>query len=139
MKKQAFTLVEIMVVLVILGVLSSIAFPKYLKAMEIRKADIAIQQMKLIKTNIVYLLGSRVNLFGTAPAGLCISACDTTDSINTVLEMDIHNSHFTFSTTSLVVTANRTNNTIPYTLTLAIPGNVEDIECTGSGCSMIKM
>lgn len=145
MKKQAFTLVEIMVVLVILGVLSAIALPKFSQAMEIRKAAMAMQQMKIIRRAVEVV---RTNNRGY---DFCDNAtkCNTTDKINAALELDMHNSYFNFIVTTSAassvywswVTANRQNGSHDYELRINYL-NPDTFTCSGSisaGCDFIKM
>lgn len=48
--KRAFTLVELLIVIVIVGVLATIALPNFTKTVEKAKADQAITYLKVIRT-----------------------------------------------------------------------------------------
>ena len=92
MKNKAFSLMEIMVVIIIVGVLAGLAFPRFAKVMELRKVDVAKQQMEQMRTAIEFLsVNNKSYEFCAAHFN-----CNTTSLINGTLELDIHNGDFNF-------------------------------------------
>lgn len=90
MKNKAFSLLEIMVVVVIVGVLAGMAVPQYLKTVEIQKVRIVEQQFEQIATAFE-LIAQNNKSYDPCPDGL---SCRTEDEINARLELDIHNEDF---------------------------------------------
>lgn len=138
-KNKAFTLIEIMTVVIILGVLAGLAMPNYFKAVERRKAEVAKQQLKLIENNISYLLDRRVDI---ASNDLCgANFCDAAE-INDELDMDIHNEDFDFFATDTTITATRLAGSLVYDLKINVGQEMDDIICqetTSGACGKIGM
>ena len=93
MKDHAFSLVEVMVVIAVMGVLAGLGLPRITGAMESQKAGIALEQMKQIASAIeIISVNNKRYSFCAA-----VEDCDTTDEINNALGLDIHNNDFTFT------------------------------------------
>lgn len=135
MRKQAFTLLEIMMVVVIVGVLSALALPQLTRTVEMRRADNAVNQMNVI--------AGAVTFYGTNRSAPDCSASCNTAAINSGFELEIRDPAFQYSVvcpsgtaTPWTVQASRFNGP-DYTLTItnAAPHTVT---CSGSKCSLIN-
>ena len=144
MKKKAFSLMEMMLVVVILGALIGIALPRLMKVMELRRVEVAKRQIELIE--------GAIDFAGTNNRGyiFCAPSCDDTVTINAALELDIHNPDFKFKVFTDItapsggyesIHAERQNGTYDYTLLLE-SDNPDIFICTGAssaGCDFIGM
>ncbi len=92
MHKRSFTLMEMLLVIIILGALSGLALPRFMKFMEIQRAEAAKQQMRLVVAAIDYWNQNRISF----PAECAFpNGCDS-DFINTNFELDIHDPNFQY-------------------------------------------
>ncbi len=138
MRVKAFTLLEIMIVVVILGVLSGLALPQFLRTVEIQRAGNAIGNMRLIVGGVRMLVSGRA-----------LQDCNPCDIawINSSLGLEIRDTNFDYSLTSSSadrtwsVTADRVN--APkgdYTLRMS-HGAPDEVSCepVEDGCAFIRM
>ncbi len=86
MRRKAFTLLEIILVVVILGVLSGLALPRFMRFMEIQKARKAAGDLRLIASAAGYFQQNRISLPSTL---------DDFAAINAAFELEIRNSDYT--------------------------------------------
>ena len=72
-KRKGFTLIELVVVVLIVGILAAFAVPSYLKSVETTKADDAVALVNMIgTTNRMFALDhANTYVAGTFPAGSC--------------------------------------------------------------------
>lgn len=136
MQKKAFTLMELIIVVVIVGTLSGLALPRIFNAIEMRKIETAKIQIRLIAAALDI---AQTNNKSYVP---CVGetgpeSCDTTEKINQRLELDIHNNDFGFRVLAIgigneyqIVTADRVGGSENYSLILT-PGAL-DIVCYGA-------
>lgn len=88
MHKRSFTLMEMLLVIIILGALSGLALPRFMKFMEIQRAQSAINQIRLIVAAKDYFVQNRI----PCPAE-CAGGC-ATDIINDKFGLDIRDQNF---------------------------------------------
>jgi len=124
MQKRAFTLIEVIIVIIIIITLVGLALPKYQRSMEINKASVAVEQVKLIANMTQMLVENR-----TIPD--CDLGCYAAD-INDNFDMDIHDPDFDYmvvcapDSTNWSVMATRQGGSMVYTLTITSddPGTI---------------
>lgn len=138
--KKGFTLIEIMIVLVIVGVMAGLAIPRFLKTFELQKVEVVKPQMKQIRTAIdVVSVNNKSYTFCTA-----MTDCDTTDEVNAALELDIHNSDFNFVVVSSgfslwTIYAIRQAGPKNYVLAYFPAGSMRCYDVDSGACEWIKM
>lgn len=134
MDRKAFTLIEVILVVVILGVLSGLALPRLWKTFEIQNAKNAENQLLVIKTAVLLMIDSRLTP-NCAP-------CDT-DGINNAFDLNVHDPNFLYEVTcssgsaAWSIDATRQGGTRDYTLSLD-SGNPNTVTCAGDDCEFIN-
>jgi len=99
---KGFTLLEIIIVIIIIGILASLALPRFLKTVEFSRASEALAQLSSIRRSMerCYLFGST---FGTN--------CDTFAELDVDNPTTQANAHFTYgivsAATAFTITATR--------------------------------
>ena len=64
--REGFTLIELIVVVLLIGIMTAMAVPQYLKSVETSKADEAVAQLKMVgATNRMYTLDNNTFAVGT--------------------------------------------------------------------------
>jgi len=99
--KKGFTLIEITVVLIILGVLAAIAVPNYMTSLQQGEARNA-------KNNLISIYGAQRNYYFTN-GSYCLASCNSLANINTALSLNLTDTYFNTYTCS--------NTTLPYQCT----------------------
>ena len=116
--KRAFTFVEMMVVVVIVGFLAAIILPKFVQFLEIQRVKIVKRQMEVIKNAVNFKLDGEKGEFcgaGHSPK------CNSTAQINAQLNLNINDELFDFSITNGhpgIIKAMRLYGPVFYTLSL---------------------
>ncbi|HSV44056.1 MAG TPA: prepilin-type N-terminal cleavage/methylation domain-containing protein [Candidatus Bathyarchaeia archaeon] len=134
MDRKAFTLMEMMLVVVILGVLSGLALPRLWKTVEIQNAQNAENQLLVIKTAVLLMIDSRATP-DCAP-------CDTA-GINNRFDLNVHDQNFLYEVTcasgssAWTIDAIRQGGTQDYTLSLD-SGDPDTVTCAGDDCDFIN-
>ena len=131
MKKKAFTLIEIVVVLVIIGILAVMSYPGIFRQIERQKAQWAMRMMNDIRTAI--------ETCGNENEYQLLSKCNTFSKINFTNPSD---NNFIFSIDppptnpaganvfgTFTITAAKVNGTVNDKITLTKAGSI--ITCTG--------
>jgi len=101
-KKNGFTLLEIIIVIIIVGILASLALPRFLKTVEFSRANEGLAQLSSIRRAMerCYLFA---NTFGTN--------CDTFAELDVDDPGGQANAHFTYgivtAATAFTITATR--------------------------------
>ena len=134
MSKKAFTLIEVLAVVVILGVLSGLAVSRFFKASEIQRAATAVNNMRIIQTGVQIHIANRT-----------VPDCDPCDSamINQYFELSINDPDFAYQVFSSpgsevwTVNAVRQASVKNYMLSIAHtdPGVAQ---CSGVDCGFIN-
>jgi len=84
--KKSFTLLELLIVVIIVGVLAMIALPNFTKMIDKAKKDQAITYLKLIRT------GEKIYYAGNSQ----YIACANTSEINSKLGVELTEDNYTF-------------------------------------------
>lgn len=84
-KSRGFTLAELLIVVVVIGILATIALPIYTKAMERAKDQEAITNLKLIKAGELIFYSEHNAFFGPQPADIGSNANEI--ALNTNLKL----------------------------------------------------
>ncbi|MEW5895227.1 MAG: type II secretion system protein [Candidatus Omnitrophota bacterium] len=145
MKKKAFTLIEVMVTVIIVGVLASLAFPNLLKAMEIQTVNAAKLYLQQIAAAIQITVdhSKSYDFCGKDSTPVCLNTAD----VNEALDLDIQSDDFYFTVQSAgsgeiwYIKALRQNGPVFYTINYDIDGDLEFV-CQDSGdgaCVWINM
>lgn len=118
--KRGFTLIELLIVVVIIGVLASIAIPNFTKTVEKAKADQAKTYLKVIRT------GEKIYYANNSTYIACADAA----AIKSNLEAELTTENYTFKvegntdiSNSFKATATRKTNTSKY-ITIDQDGNI---------------
>ncbi len=94
-KKTAFTLIEVVVIIILITILYSIAAPNYEKLLEKNKAESAnFNLVSIYNAEKRYKLDSEENKYF-----ICGAACDLT-TLNEGLKLYMHDSNFTYGIVS---------------------------------------
>ena len=146
--KKGFTLIELVVVTVILGILASLSVPYYLKTVESSKASDAVAIGFMLATSYrMYRVDSpTVPLSGTLSNACNMGACSTGDTTacrlvrcNYVAKQDWNASAYTFTVGGgPMATARRKTGPPPGTNTAAYTGwgyDFPDLSAGGGGCT----
>jgi len=120
-KKKAFTLTELLVVVVIIGVLSAVVLPKFNKTLETRRTTEAEDIMRAVRTEQEYRCASE--------RAYAVSQTDLSSLSNNTTK----NYQFSFETTGVI--ASRTGKTYRLKMPSYADGR---ICCEGSGCSSLN-
>ena len=117
--KKGFTLVELLIVVVILGVLAAVAIPGYSKTVQTQEKKRAVIYLRAIRS-------AEQTYYAKMGTYACISSCDNASAIKTALGIEIVDGNYVFSVaaTSATFTATATG----YTKTLSF-----DVTGTWSG------
>lgn len=88
--KQGFTLLELLIVIVIVGVLTAVAIPSFTKMIERAKADQAITYLRVIRTGEKIYYASHTGY----------TACAKAAQIKSILGAEVTEESYEFSVTS---------------------------------------
>jgi len=88
--RKGFTLIELLIVIVIIGILASVAVPNYTRMVERAKAEQAVTYLKVIRTGEKIYYASNVSY----------TACANIGQINARLRAEVTDEHYLFSITS---------------------------------------
>jgi prepilin-type N-terminal cleavage/methylation domain-containing protein len=93
MNRDAFTMLELMTVVIILGILTAIALPNYLRFVEQARADQAITYLKVIRTGekIYYADNSAYIACGSAAGGASANAAAIKTNLGVEVTTEAYN------------------------------------------------
>ena len=134
--KKGFTLIQLLIVMVIVGVLVTVSLPKYRASMERGRATEGINNVRAISdaVNAKYVMNENsYSLAGLTDSNGNVTGVDMTKSVN------FSTPKMTLSDSKVTVTTTRTGS---YTLTATNQnGELISIECTGDAetCQNIGM
>lgn len=125
--KKGFTLLEIIIVIIIIGVLAALALPRFFKTIEFSRSTEALNAFTLFRGSMERCYLS----FQTYEGCLFDSATPTTSNIDLEDPADSPNAHFTYAVSGqglngYIVTATRNTNeggSTLSTITLTVAGN----------------
>lgn len=128
--KKGFTLLEIIIVVIIVGVLASLALPKLFATVEFSRSSEALNSFTTIRSSI-----ERCNLM----AGEDFTTCNVFANLDVVQPGDSVGAHFTYTMTtglatySIVATRNSLDTTTASGDFIWLENDDTDIEKGGSG------
>ena len=137
--RKGFTLIEVILVVVILGVLSGLALPRLWKTFEIQNAKNAENQLVVIKTAVLLMMDSRL----TPNCAPCNTDGAGADEINDVFDLNVHDTNFLYEVTCAsgstvwAIDAIRQGGSRDYTLSLD-SGDPDTVTCAGDDCDFIN-
>ena len=88
--KKGFTLIELLIVIVIIGILASVAVPNYTRMVERAKAEQAVTYLKVIRTGEKIYYASNTSY----------TACANVGEIKSMLGAEVTDEHYRFSVAS---------------------------------------
>ena len=114
--KKGFTLTELLVVVLIIGILSSVALPQYMKSVEKARATEAIELLgTLVRAETAYFLSNDTYTKNLSELGIVLPGIDSTDQS----VANTNNFQFevlTANSNVVVAYANRTSVSDPYNI-----------------------
>ncbi len=129
--KKAFTLLEVITVILILGILATMAVPMFIKSIETAKNKEAVAALRLIRTaERLYYLEYENYI-----------AASTTEEINTKLDLAIESENWKFdvsvSGSNFQACADRLLTSRPRTICIDLSGNITCNPTTSDFCKQL--